>query len=372
MHRELAVKRDIFLHKYIIELDAEIFQELPIFEPDILGSNDPEEDENLEDSSNPKTLHISEKNEDVLRDWIKEKYSALCIRLLDAARVHKWCILQLYDSKPYWRVFGPREVIEIKYSPNDEPISATVQWTKQLPKSTTYNLHLEALNFLDEDMDKLDKNGNVLSKALFINWGVDMDMRIESTDIEHIWSTDVYMRYIMLDITRNSAKSSGFFWVKEGSQISDAMKTKVDAMFEKANSGNLIAATENVIEDMQAMYMQNPEFPIEALDKFLKLFSGACNLPLLYFNGEKEEGSIFAENTGAQGQVNDKKKAIFGKLKEYILTLVKMRWGIVCDDVFPNLEEEEEEQYKEDIIEPSSSPGNGAANKDKNIEVKNK
>ncbi len=369
MHRELAVKRDIFLQKYINQLDAEIFQELPIFEPDILESDkdldspDDENDTDIEASKlvPPEYAHIP-------KEWIEEKYSALCIRMYDTARVHKWCIVQQYDSTPYWRVFGPREVTEIKYNENDEPISADVQWTKQLPRATAYNLHTEKLNFLDEDIDKLDKNGNALSKALFVNWGTDIDERIEGTDIEHIWSTDVYMRYIMLDITRNSARSSGFYWVKEGSQISDAMKTKVDAMFEKANTGNLIAATENVIEDMQAMYMQNPEFPVEALDKFLKLFSGACNLPLLYFNGEKEEGSIFAENTGAMGQVNDKKKAIFGKLKEYILKLVEMRWGIVCDDVFPNLEEEEEEQYKEDIIEPSS-PGNGAAHKNEKVKV---
>ena len=27
-----------------------------------------------------------------------------------------------------------------------------------------------------------------------------------------------------------------------------------------------------------------------------------------------------------------------------------MRWGVICDDVFPNLEEYKEETYKEDII----------------------
>jgi len=49
-----------------------------------------------------------------------------------------------------------------------------------------------------------------------------------------------------------------------------------------------------------------------------------------------------------------------------------MRWGITCDDVFPNLEEEEEEQYKEDIIEPSSTPGNGEGDryKEKKVNVK--
>ena len=40
----------------------------------------------------------------------------------------------------------------------------------------------------------------------------------------------------------------------------------------------------------------------------------------------------------------------------------------MCDDVFPNLEEEEEEQYSEDIIEPSGG-GNGEVNKNKKVEV---
>ena len=38
MHREVSVKKDFFLHKYVSDLDRDIFQELPIFEPDILGS----------------------------------------------------------------------------------------------------------------------------------------------------------------------------------------------------------------------------------------------------------------------------------------------------------------------------------------------
>ncbi|KKK56799.1 hypothetical protein LCGC14_3060920, partial [marine sediment metagenome] len=72
----------------------------------------------------------------------------------------------------------------------------------------------------------------------------------------------------------------------------------------------------------------------------------------LFFNSEKDTGSIFEENSSAMIQVNAKKREIFSKLKYYILKLVEMRWGIVCDDVFPNIPEvKKEEDYKEFIIE---------------------
>jgi len=368
-HRELSIKRDVFLNKFICQLDAEIFQELPIFIPDILQS-----DEDIESPNEPidGAKLISSEYKHILKEWEKEQYSALFIRMFDAARTHKWCIVQLYSDIPYWRVFTYREVKEINYDDNDQPLSAKVMWAKQLPRAISYNLHEETLNFIPEKAIEMDKNGDPTSQALFINFGTDLDTRIETTDIENKWSLAVYMRYIILDIINNSAKSSGFFWIKYGSQMDDPGKAEVDAMFEKANSGNAVGATENLIEDMKAMYMINPEFPVEALDKLLKIFSGACGLPLLYFNGEKEEGSIFGENTSAMAQVNDKKKAIFGQFKRYILKIVEMRWGITCDDVFPNLEEEEEEQYKEDIIEPSSTPGNGEGDryKEKKVSVK--
>jgi hypothetical protein len=378
-HREISVKRDLLLNKYIHQLDAKIFQELPIFAPDILGS-DKEMDQPDTNDLNPEENSIELDSKDlipkeyshVLPEWQKEKYSELCIRFFDAARTHKWCIIQLYDDTPYWRVFTYREVKEIKYDEEDNPISAKVMWAKHLPRADSYNLHKEDLNFVREDADTLDKAGNAMSQALFVNFGTDLDTRIETTDIEHIWSLDVYLRYVMLDIVRNSAQSSGFYWIKEGSQMDDDKKEQLQEVFNKAGGGRMVGASENVIQEMQAMYMPHPEFAIEAYDKLLKAMAGGCNLPLIYFNGEKEEGSIFAENSGAMEQVNDKMKEIFGKFKDYILKIVEMRWGITCDDVFPNLEEEKDEQYSEDIIEPRAEPGNGAAKKNNNVKVNTK
>ena len=370
MHREVSVKKDFFLHKYVSDLDRDIFQELPIFEPDILGSAegaDKPPDKEIE------TLSLKpEKNESILQDWIHEGYTDFFIRMFDAARTHRWCIVQQYSDHPYWRVFTYRQVQEIIYNALDQPVSAKVAWAKQLPRATTYEYHEETLNFETDKANDVDKDGKTLGKAVMINFGSDLDERIEGTDIEAIWSLDVYLRYIILDIINNSAKSSGFFWLTYGSQMTDAKKRELDAVMAKVNTSNSVGATSSVIEAMEAMYMKNPEFPVEALDKILKLFSGACDMPLLYFNGEKEGGSIFEENSGAMAQINRKMRKIFGKFKKYILLLVEMRWGIKCEDVFPNIEEEEEEQYEEDVIDQrkeGNTPGNGAAKKNETIKV---
>jgi hypothetical protein len=76
MHRELAVKRDIFLKKYIHGIDKAIFQELPIFEPDILGSAKPIEKPEGEITLNGDNSESEKSNEYayILKDWIKEKY----------------------------------------------------------------------------------------------------------------------------------------------------------------------------------------------------------------------------------------------------------------------------------------------------------
>lgn len=368
IHREVSVKKDTFLHKYVYDLDGDIFQELPIFEPDILGSSGgaaKPPDKEIETRS----LSL-EKNETILQEWIHEGYSALFKRMFDAARTHRWCIVQQYNKHPYWRVFTYREVQEIKYNKFDQPVSAKVAWAKQLPRATTYEYHEETLNFDIEKARDFDDKGKAIGKAVMVNFGSDLDERIEGTDIEDKWSLDVYMRYIILDIINNSAKSSGFYWLMFGSQITDSKKAELEAIMARVNTSNAVGATENIIAGIEAMFMKNPEFPIEALDKILKLFSGACDMPLLYFNGEKEGGSIFEENSGAMAQVNRKMRKIFGKFKKYILLLVEMRWGVKCDDVFPNIEEEEEEQYEEDIIEKrGGTPGNGAAKELKKIRL---
>ncbi|KKL44586.1 hypothetical protein LCGC14_2364170, partial [marine sediment metagenome] len=163
---------------------------------------------------------------------------------------------------------------------------------------------------------------------------------------------DIDMGYILNDILSNSAKSSGFYWVKYGGAITPVLRNDIKDSFENCGTNHMIGATEQTIDNITAMFPAKPEFSIEAMDKVMKIFAGATGLPFLFFNSEKDTGSIFEENSSAMIQVNAKKREIFSKLKYYVLKLVEMRWGIVCDDVFPNIPEvKKEEDYKEFIIE---------------------
>ncbi len=363
------------MHKYISDLDSNILQEPPIFVPDILGSKPEESEEQVNEETLTKPITINEKDEKIVTEWNEEKWSALWVKIFDATRTHKWCIVSLYDQYPYWRVFTYREVLEIKYDPvTEEPIWAKIQWRKRLPLSRTYIDHKETLNFVREKSGELNEAGNYKGLAVFVSWGSDIDEHNEAGDLEDKWTLSVYMRYALLDIVNNSSKSSGFFYLKYLSTLSDSEKSGIEASFEKANTRNMVGISGTLVEDVKPMYMPNPEFPIEALDKMLKVFSGACGMPLLYFNGEKETGSVFEENSGALAQINRKKREIFGHFKQTFLKLVEIRWGVKCEDVFPNIEEEEEETFEEDIIEPKKeqTPGNGDLHKKEKIKVKTK
>lgn len=363
VHRALAVRRDFLLKKYINGLDVSIFEENPIFVPDILGSDtDVESPESDNPPKKEKEIELKLEpwgNGDVLKDWNKENWKDLCVRLWDAARTQKWCVVQLYDAYPWWRVFTEREVMEIIYDDNDVPIKAHCIWTKMLPKSTTYNLHDEWINLVESDGGDIGKDGEINSLGLFVNWGHDIDERITGNDLESVWSLSVYLRYILRDIISNSAKSSGFYHVIYGNAVSDAVKDDIVDAFEMCGSSHIIGATEQTILRIEAMYPKNPEFSVMAMDKIMKIFSGATDLPYLYFNGEKDTGGVFEENSSALAQINDKKRQVFGQLKRYLLKLVEMRWGVKCDDVFANIPEQEDENFEEDVIEKRSPPGNG-------------
>lgn len=378
IHRDIAVKKDFLLNRFINGLDVAIFEEKPIFIPDILETNKdiktPDEtdvelgqNESLELNVDSLTPFYPDVN--ILKDWNKENWDDLMVRMYDAARTHKWCIPVLYDEPPYWQIFTYREICEITYDKNDVPIKAHAMWAKQLPLATKYNQHDIWLNLTEEDAEKVNDEGENTGMGLFVNWGHDIDKDIDSHDLENKWSLAVDLRYILNDILSNSAKSSGFFWVMFGGAITPTLRDSIKDSFENCGTNHMIGATEQTIKDMKAMFPSKPEFSIDAMDKVMKVFAGACGLPFLFFNSEKETGGIYEENSSAMAQVNAKKREIFGKLKYYVLKLVEMRWGIICDDVFPNIPEVKgEEEFNEYIIESRVSPDKG--NKNKELEVK--
>ena len=254
-HRALAARKDFFLKKFINGLDVDIFQENPIFVPDILGADTSVEspDETGSAPNDEKEIELKLEpwdNEDILADWNRENWKALCISLWDAARTHKWTIVQLYNTYPWWRVFTYREVFEIVYDDNDIPIKAHCMWSKQLPQAHVYNYHDEWINLVEANSEELDKDGEINSLGLFINWDHDIDERINGNDLESVWSLSVYLRYILRDIISNSAKSSGFYHVTYGSGVSDAVKDDIVDAFEMCGSSHIIGASEQTIMKM--------------------------------------------------------------------------------------------------------------------------
>ena len=354
-HREQAVKKDYFLKKFINGLNVAIFQENPIFVPDILHS---ETEENTPNKPKGQEIEVQLKpfgNGDTLADWNRENWKDLCVRLWDSARTHKWCVVQLYNKYPWWRVFTYREIFRIDYDDNDVPIKVYCKWTKTLPVAQTWNYHEEEINLVEVNSKDLDKNDNVNSLGLFINWGHDIDEKSGGNDLEDVWPLSIYLRYIMNDILANSAKSSGFYWLTYGSGVDDEIKDDIVNAFELCSSSHMIGATKQTIEAMEAMYPKNPEFSILAMDKVMKVFSGATGLPYLFYNGEKDTSGVFEENSSALAQINDKKREVFGQLKRYLLKLVEMRWGIICEDVFPNISEVEGESFEQDVMDKGGS-----------------
>lgn len=371
IHRDIAARKDFFLKRYINGLDTLIFEEKPIFQPDILETNIDMDSPNLPTNKEGETSGDPEEPEDmefrlepwigvnILKDWNQENWDDLMIRMYDAPRTHKWCIVCLYDAPPYWQIFTYREIEEIVYDENDIPIKAHAIWSKQLPLSHSYNQHDIWINLTEEKAELKDDDGKNTGMGLFVNWGHDIDVDIDGNDLESIWSLSVGMRYIFNDILSNSAKSSGFYWTMYGGAITDPLRDDIKDAFENCGTNHMIGATEQTIKKITAMFPVNPGFSIEAMDKAMKIFGGATGLPYLFFNSEKDVGGIFEENSSAMAQVNAKKREIFSKLKYYVLKLVEMRWGVVCEDVFPNIPEVEgEEDYKEFIIESRVSDNN--------------
>ncbi len=366
MHRDWAVRFDPFLKKFINGLDVSIFEEKPIFIPDILESDtsieSPEDGDKTIDED--KITLWNDEEKDILLDWNKENWDDLMVKMYDSARTHKWCIIVLYDEPPYWYVFTYREIMEIEYDDNDVPVRAHAMWSKVLPLPTTHQQHDIWINLLESKTDELNEDGNNLGMGLFVNWGHDIDEQVDGNDLESVWAKIVQLRYILFDILCNSARSSGFFYAKLASSgDTKAIEAKLMDAFENANSSHVFAADENLVKELTAMYAANPEFSIEAMDKVMKIFSGACGLPYLFFNSEKDISGFVEVSSPEYKQVNNKKREVFARLKFYVLKLVEMRWGIVCEDVYPNIPEPEEQAFDEDIID-KRTPGDKGVEKE--------
>ena len=330
-HRELAIKLDPIAKTYICKLNEEILSERPIFTPDIFGakSTETEPDADIENRT---------EGEDVSEEWETERWDNLLLKMKNMARTHSFCVVQLYDRKPYWRVFTDREITEIQYDKNDNPIGCICEWTHSMYKSNLVRYHKETLRFYEETKDNND------GTALFVPFGDPIGDDLGEYDIAHIWSAMVWLRYIILDIVNNSAKSSGFYHLKYGDSLTDAKRDDLVNAMDIAGGMRAVGAKTSALEEIVAMYPTNAQFSIEAAEELMLFIAGASRLPLSFYRGERETGGM---NSGMAGyidesKVTEKKKYIFKQFATYIKKLVEMRWGIIIEDVIPYIKSEQE------------------------------
>jgi hypothetical protein len=323
-HRDYTVEQDPNANAFICKLDEEIFTENPIFEPDILNIDNPE-------------------NKTILKEWQKESWIDLLITIFNTARTHRFCVVNLYDEEPYWKVFYEHHIKKIYYDAKGNPVSCKVEWTESLPKSNEHKEYKETIYFnTDRNMDTIKYSG------LFIPFGVKKKNKLGQCDLESIWDLLIYIRYQMLDIVNNSAKTSGFFHFVYGNAIREDQKTELKNALDYVGIGQAVGAKEQVLLRIDYHTPDHPEFTVEAMNESLNILAGCTRLPLSFFRGEKEGGGVFQEGFSDEAKITKKKKYIFSQFKKYIMRLVKMRWGKEVDDVQPYIEEElaENQQFE--------------------------
>lgn len=365
--REFALRKDYYIKAYIKRLDEEIFTEKPITTPDIFG----QESSSLEisDLSEETAQEEIEETEfspetNIAKEWDNERYSQLFTKTMDKSRTHSYSVVRLYNTAPFWRVFCDREITEIKYNKKDVPIGCTVEWSKSLPKSDKFISFKEELTFFSRDQIlnlKATNKKKAINYALFVPFGVpESEDQLGEFDLDDKWTLAVEMRYCNLDITNNSAKSSGFFWLKYGMAISPTQQQSLLNAIDMAGSSRGVGAKGNVLEDLKAMFPAKPEFTLDALNEKRMQYSMACRLPLSYFRSEKETSGIFNEQSGDEIKVNKKKKALFAKFKPYFKDIIFMRWGIELEEIEPFILETEEEEIEMPLDKEQKKPVNGS------------
>lgn len=350
-HREIALRKDHFIKKYIKSIDEAIFSEKPITTPDIFGGQVQKDLDRLSLSMTPQTDNDGIETElpgttNVTEEWERENFSGLFVKTMDKARVHSFSVISLYNEVPFWRVFCDREIKKIHYNDKDQPIRVDVEWSRALPYSDKFMNYKESITLYNPGMDltELDRDKNY---GLLVPFGnSESEDQLGEFDLEDKWTISVRIRYALLDVASNSSKTSGFYQFVWGELISPAQEITLKDACDMASSSQGIGAKRRVLEDIVAHYPKNPGFTIEALAEFIRHFANACDLPLKYFRSEGEKGSLFGDQSGEDIQVNKKLRYIFSKFRPYFIILIYMRWGILLEDIEPFILESEEEEIE--------------------------
>lgn len=365
-HREERVQKCPLLNAYIEQLDEEMLSERPTFDPPLYEPSDfqngninkpPEEDTDGIYEATGITIE-----QDISEEWMLEDWQGLFQTLMDRARTDRFCFVQLYEEKPYWRVFGEKEVQYIKYDEKGNPIFAHVRWSNSLFLAINQEglWHEEDLIF-EEGQIETDNEGrqvmdaedkpSILSRALFIKYGHSRNQnKIGKFELQNVWSISVNYGYINMHLNMTAGKiGAGFMHWVFGENASPTDKDNAMAQADYLDEMNGIGAKKSVLEEIRPIYPSDPEFLIEALVEKKRQMAFASRLPLSFYHAEKISGGMGDGGLNEDEiKVNKRMKNIFGQFKKYFLELVKMRWGIVCTDVYPTLEQMEDENDVQD------------------------
>ena len=351
-HREIALRMDHMIKKYIKRLNEAIWAEKPITTPDIFGGQvqkdldrlsltltPPVDNEGIEKDL-PGTLNVSE-------EWDRENWTGLNTKIFDKSRVHSFSVVSLYNEVPFWRVFCDREIKNITYNDKDVPISVDVEWSRALPYSDKFTNFKETITLYNPGMDltQLKPDSNY---GLLIPFGnSESEDTLGEFDLSDKWTLAVRIRYALLDVASNSSKTSGFYQYIWGDLISPAQEESLKNACDMASSSQGIGAKRRVLDEIVSHYPAKPEFTIAALAEFIRHFANACDLPLKYFRSESDKGDFFGAGEFSQDiQVNKKMRYVFSKFKPYIIILIYMRWGIQLEDIEPFILESEKEEIE--------------------------
>lgn len=358
-HREVALRTDPYIKAYIKRLDEEIWNEKPTTTPDIFGSQERDEEYlqllngngNIVESETESLIEPEEPTieptTNISEEWDHEKWNNLGTKIFDKSRVHSMSVVQLYDKPPYWRVFCDREIKFIYYDENDTPIKVDVEWSRALPYNNKWLNFKETITLFKPDMDLTELEDDT-NYGLLIPFGVaESEDTFGEYDLEDKWTLAIRIRYAQLDVANNSSKTSGFYHWIWGPGISPDQETYLKNAADLASSSQGVGAKRFVLEEIQSISPENPEFTIAAKQDFMKDFAMACRLPLVYFRSESEGGQMISSglfSTMDEVKINKKKLHIFNNFKPYIKTLIFMRWGIELEDIEPFLYESENEE----------------------------
>jgi hypothetical protein len=378
-HRQFRMDKDAYIKTYIHKLDCEIFSDKPKFTPNIFGQQvedvEAQQDNTIQDDANPINIDAQQlqpdtsqvdatippqeaPTTDVTDDWETEKWNKLFIEMFDKCRGHRFCVIDLYQEPPFWKVYYEREIKEIYYDEYDNPIGCHVEWGRNLVLADEYEWFEEDLTFYNPNNESND------GTALLVCFGNSQNGKLGELDLEDVWTTAIYINYIDLEIKNNSKQ---FLHVKYGDALNSDNKQSLINTFDVAGSTHSIGAKETALKEIIPIAMAKPEYCIEAKQEMLQKFAATCRLPLMYFRSESDLSKAFGMSGQDDIRVTKKKLFLFGEFFPYIKTLIKMRWDIDIDAGEPYSPESEMETLNLKPTDRNFGNNDGNSNNNNNF-----